>query len=56
MIAASATVNRLIAVTRNVRNFDQLGAPRLNPFAIREERGESARPDRASSFDPGTDG
>ena len=39
MIAACATVNRLVVVTRNVRDFDQLGVRTLNPFIGREERG-----------------
>ncbi len=33
MIAAVATVHRLIVVTRNVRDFDRLGVQVLNPFA-----------------------
>ena len=39
MIAACATVNRLVVVTRNVRNFGQFGVRTLNPFIGREERG-----------------
>ena len=35
MIAAVAIVNRLTVVTRNVRDFEQLGVPVLNPFAAR---------------------
>ena len=35
MIAAVAIVNRLTVVTRNVRDFEQLGVPVLNPFATR---------------------
>ena len=36
MIAAVAIVHRLTVVTRNVRNFDQLGMPTLDPFAHRD--------------------
>ena len=32
MIASIAIVNRLTVVTRNVRDFEQLGVPVLNPF------------------------
>ena len=39
MVAACATVNRLVVVTRNVREFDQLGVRTLNLFIGREERG-----------------
>lgn len=35
MIAAVAAVHRLTVVTRNVRNFEQLGVPTLDPFAHR---------------------
>jgi predicted nucleic acid-binding protein len=34
MIAATADVHNLTVVTRNVRDFDQLGVRTLNPFAI----------------------
>ncbi len=32
MIAAIASVNQLVVVTRNVRDFDQLGVTVMNPF------------------------
>lgn len=32
MIAATAAVHNLLVVTRNVRDFEQLGARTLNPF------------------------
>lgn len=35
LIAAVATVNRLTVVTRNVRDFEQLGVPTLDPFRRR---------------------
>ena len=39
MIAAVAVVHGLTVVTRNVRDFEQLRVPVLDPFA---ERGETA--------------
>jgi predicted nucleic acid-binding protein len=35
MIAATAAVNNLILVTRNVRDFAEFGVRILNPFSIR---------------------
>ena len=35
LIAAVATVNRLTVVTGNVRDFEQLGVPTLDPFRHR---------------------
>jgi hypothetical protein len=35
MIAATAAVHNLTIVTRNVRDFEELGVPTLNPFATR---------------------
>jgi len=36
MIAATAVVHRLTVVTRNVRDFQRLGVPFLNPFEQRD--------------------
>ena len=36
MIAAVAVVHHLTVVTRNVRDFEQLGVPTLDPFAHRD--------------------
>ena len=35
MVAAVAVVHRLTVVTRNVRDFERLGVPTLDPFAHR---------------------
>ena len=35
LIAAVAIVNRMTVVTRNVRDFEQLGVPTLDPFRHR---------------------
>jgi predicted nucleic acid-binding protein len=34
MIAATARVHRLIVVTRNVKDFEDLGVEVFNPFAV----------------------
>ena len=39
MIAAVASTRGLIVVTRNVRDFEQLGVELVNPFAERSENG-----------------
>lgn len=38
MIAATAIIHDLIVVTRNVRDFEQLGVTTLNPFSRRRGR------------------
>ena len=40
MIAAVAVVHRLIVVTRNTRDFEELGIPTLDPFAQRDRGAE----------------
>lgn len=35
LIAATASVHGLTVVTRNSRDFEQLGVPTLDPFAVR---------------------
>ena len=39
MIAAVAMVHRLTVVTRNVRDFEQLGVATIDPFAYEDRRG-----------------
>jgi len=39
MIAATARINRLIVVTRNVQDFDGLGIEVFNPFSFSREEG-----------------
>ncbi len=36
MIAATANVHNLVVATRNVRDFELLGAPTVNPFDVPE--------------------
>lgn len=55
MIAACATVHRLVVVTRNVRDFDQLGVRTLNPFTGGNAPRESGRQHAASPEAPGLD-
>lgn len=35
LVAAVAAVHRLTVVTRNVRDFERLGVPTINPFTVR---------------------
>ena len=44
MIAVCATVHRLIVVTRNVRDFDQLDVRTLDPFSGHDGRRGRERP------------
>lgn len=35
LVAAVAAVHRLTVATRNVRDFERLGVPTINPFTVR---------------------